>query len=127
MTYPVIVLTIIVGKVKAFNIFSNMVLANPFFKRLFTFEANFIQVLAKSFDYLLFEYNEDVAMNLRAKNIDSQTFLVEWFFTVFSRSLSFEGTLKFWDYLLYVGEVALFRLALAIMDLVGPRIIENNY
>lgn len=37
MTYPVIVLTIIVGKVKAFNIFSNMVLANPFFKRLFTF------------------------------------------------------------------------------------------
>ena len=89
MTYPVIVLTIIVGKVKAFNIFSNMVLANPFFKRLFTFEANFIQVLAKSFDYLLFEYNEDVAMNLRAKNIDSQTFLVEWFFTVFSRSLSF--------------------------------------
>lgn len=123
MTYPVIVLTIIVGKVKAFNIFSNMVLANPFFKRLFTFEANFIQVLAKSFDYLLFEYNEDVAMNLRAKNIDSQTFLVEWFFTVFSRSLSFEGTLKFWDYLLYVGEVALFRLALAIMDLVGPRII----
>lgn len=62
-------------------------------------------------------------MNLRAKNIDSQTFLVEWFFTVFSRSLSFEGTLKFWDYLLYVGEVALFRLALAIMDLVGPRIM----
>lgn len=28
---------------------------------------------------------------------------------------------------MYVGEVALFRLALAIMDLVGPRIMENNY
>lgn len=89
MTYPVIVLTITVGKVKAFNIFSNMVLSNPFFKRLFTFEPNFILILAKTFDHLLFEYNEEVALNLKQKQIDSQTYLVEWFFTVFSRSLSF--------------------------------------
>jgi hypothetical protein len=57
MTYPVIVLTITVGKVKAFNIFSNMVLANPFFKRLFTFEPDFILILTKTFDHLLLENN----------------------------------------------------------------------
>ncbi len=55
MTYPVIVLTITVGKVKAFTIFSNMVLVNPFFKRLFTFEPNFILILARTFDHLLLE------------------------------------------------------------------------
>lgn len=37
MTYPVIVLTLVVGKVKAFCLFSNLILSNRFFKRLFTF------------------------------------------------------------------------------------------
>jgi hypothetical protein len=37
MTYPAIVLTIIVGKMKAFCIFSNMILSSQFYRRLFTF------------------------------------------------------------------------------------------
>ena len=37
MTYPVIVLTIVTGKVKAFRIFANLVLCNNFFRKLFTF------------------------------------------------------------------------------------------
>jgi hypothetical protein len=35
--------------------------------------------------------------------------------------------LKFWDYLLYVGETALFRLALGIIDLVGHRLLSTSY
>ena len=57
MTYPVIVLTLVSGKVKAFNIFANLVLTNPFFKKLFTFESNFILIVARTFDHLLLEYN----------------------------------------------------------------------
>jgi hypothetical protein len=53
--------------------------------------------------------------------------LIEWFFTIFSRSLSFEGTLKFWDYLLYAGETVLFRLALSIFELVGHRLMDTSY
>lgn len=57
MTYPVIVLTLVSGKVKAFNIFSSLVLTNPFFKKLFTFESNFVLMVARTFDHLLLEYN----------------------------------------------------------------------
>ena len=45
---------------------------------------------------------------------------------MFSRSLSFDATLKFWDQLLYNGEVVLFRLALGILELVGPYILKTN-
>jgi hypothetical protein len=76
MTYPVIILTLTVGKVKAFSIFSNLILANPFFRRLFTFEQYFPQCIAKTFEILLAEANEDIAINLKSKNIDPQTFLV---------------------------------------------------
>ena len=103
MTYPVIILTLTVGKIKAFTIFSNLILANPFFRRLFTFEKYFPQCVGKTFEILLTEADEDIAKNLKDKNIDPQTFLVEWFFTIFSRSLSFEATLRFWDNLLYLG------------------------
>jgi hypothetical protein len=127
MTYPVIVLTLVAGKAKAFRIFSNLVLANPFFRRLFTFEPNFVAAMARCFDLLLLEYSPDIAQKLVLQRIDSQIFLVEWFFTIFSRALSFEATLKFWDQLAYAGELALFRLALTIFDLTAPRIMDTNY
>lgn len=127
MTYPIIVLTLVVGKVKALRMFSNLVIANPFFRKLYTFEPHFVQTLARSFQMLLFDFHYDIADHLSKLKVDAQMFLVEWFYTVFSRCLSFEGTLKFWDQLLYFGEVVLFRMALAIFELVKPHIMEANY
>ena len=127
MTYPIIVLTLIVGKIKAFQIFSNLILGNPFFRKMYLFEANFIQAITKAFHLLLFEYQYDVADKLFRLMIDPQLFLVEWFYTIFSRCLSFEGTLKIWDQLLYHGEVVLFRMALGIFELIKPHIIDANY
>lgn len=57
MTYPIIVLTIIVGKVKAFRIFANLVLTNPFFRQLYMFEPFFVQAISRTFQLLLFDYN----------------------------------------------------------------------
>ena len=54
-------------------------------------------------------------------------FLVEWFFTIFSRSLSFEATLKFWDQLLYQGEVVLFRMALSVIEVIEPWLQDTTY
>lgn len=114
MTYPIIVLTLVVGKVKAFQMFTNLVLVNSFFRKMYIFEPHFVQAIVKSFHLLLFEYHYEIADKMAKLKIDIQLFLVDWFFTIFSRSLSFEGTLKFWDQLLYHGEVVLFRMALAI-------------
>lgn len=38
MTYPVIILTVVVGKINAFRIFSNLILCNKFFRNMYTFE-----------------------------------------------------------------------------------------
>lgn len=114
MTYPIIVLTIIVGKVKAFRIFANLVLTNPFFRQLYMFEPDFVQAISRTFQMLIFDYHSEIAEKLAKLKIDSQIFLVEWFYTIFSRSLTFEGTVKFWDQFLYHGEVVLFRMALSI-------------
>ena len=37
MTYPTIVLVLVTGRTQAFTIFTNLVLSNPFFRRLYCF------------------------------------------------------------------------------------------
>lgn len=48
MTYPAIILIPVMGKIRAFTLFANM-LANPFFRRLFSLEAAFIDALCRGF------------------------------------------------------------------------------
>jgi hypothetical protein len=56
-------------------------------------------------------------------SIHSEIYLIEWLFTLFSRGLTKEATLKFWDYLLFYEEVAIFRMAVAIFEQLGPIIL----
>lgn len=53
MTYPVIILTIVVGKIEAFKIFSNLILCNKFFRNMYSFEDKSIEIYCKVFDVLL--------------------------------------------------------------------------
>ena len=68
-----------------------------------------------------------MAGKLARQKIDPNIFLVEWFYTIFSRAFSFETTLKLWDHLLYFGEVVLYRIALSIMELIRVHIMETSY
>ena len=54
-------------------------------------------------------------------------FLVEWLFTLFSRGFSFEVTLGLWDVMLFYGELGVFRIGVAIIELIGPKILELGY
>lgn len=71
MTYPIIVLTIVVGKVKAFQMFSNLVLTNSFFRKLYMFEPKFIQAVSKTFQMILFDYQHEIAEKLSYLKIES--------------------------------------------------------
>ena len=42
MTYPAIILIPVVGKIKAFNVFCNLILGNTFFRKLFSIEEGFV-------------------------------------------------------------------------------------
>jgi hypothetical protein len=60
-------------------------------------------------------------------SIQSEIYLIEWLFTFFSRGLSIETTLKFWDHLVFFEEVAIFRMCLAVFEQLGPIILELNF
>ena len=67
-----------------------------------------------------------MAKVLQERSIQSEIYLVEWFYTFFSRGLSYEFTLKIWDYLAYEEELLFFKLALSILELIEEPIMESN-
>lgn len=89
MTYPAIVLITVVGKMKAFCILANQIIGIPFFKRLYTFEGKYPSIYCRTFDYLLKDINSSVYEILQRKHLSSEIFLIEWFYTFFSRVLNF--------------------------------------
>ena len=61
MTYPAMILIPILGKIRAFNLFCNLVLGNPFFRRLFSMEGNFVSTLCRGFELLLAEHSSELS------------------------------------------------------------------
>lgn len=57
MTYPAIVLTTVVGKMRAFCILANQIIGIPFIKRLYTFEDQYPSIYCRTFDFLLKDVN----------------------------------------------------------------------
>ena len=49
MTYPAMILIPVLGKIKAFNLFANLILGNSFFRKLFSMEGNFINTICRAF------------------------------------------------------------------------------
>ena len=65
MTYPVIVLDLLVGKYRAFVIFANLIVGNIFFRRLFTFEKNYFSIYCRTFENLMKETMPNIDFCLR--------------------------------------------------------------
>ena len=94
---------------------------------MFTFEKKLIGMCWRVFDILLKEALPEVSKHLENLKIQSEIFLIEWFFTLFSRGHSLETTMKIWDLFGYQGEAMLYRLSISIFEIIGKRLLNHNY
>lgn len=69
------------------------------------------------FDMYLSEKSPLIYKYFETSGIPKQSFLVEWFYTVFARAFHLVLSSMVWDYFLYEGDCFLFKLALGILKL----------
>ncbi len=88
------------------------------------FENGFANAACRVFDELLMGENSCLCEKLfKELEIRSEVFVVEWFFTFFSRGISPMTILKVWDLVLYhwavynEPEVVMYKLSLIILSL----------
>jgi hypothetical protein len=76
MTYPVIILILMVGKVQAFIIFANLIQTNKFFRTMYCFDESQIGTYFQVFENLLRNSLPEVAEHLHHLNIKPEMFLI---------------------------------------------------
>ena len=124
MTYPAGILLLVLDKYRAWECFCNLLLTTEVVYRMYIFDLESIALYCRTFDLLLAESNLKVAERLRYYGIHSEIFLIEWFYTMFSRSFSIPVVLKIWDMLLFYGEPVLYQVSLSIFDQLKAHILD---
>lgn len=84
-------------------------------------------MFCRTFDALLENEIPWLFEQLSDLNINSEIFLIEWFYTFFGRAFSLPTVLKIWDLMLYHGEVVFFKTALAIFHLLQDHLKNGSY
>lgn len=82
-------------------------------------------------------YERDIRLHerlVRQLAVRSEVYVVDWFWTFYSRNLSPTVILKIWDLIIYhysIGsahpELILFEMALIILELLSPILYQTNY
>ena len=114
-------------KYKAWECCCNILLTNEVMYNLYTFNLEKIALYCRTFDYLLSQSYESVSVKLEEILLHSEIYLIEWFYTMFSRSFSLETVWKVWDLFVYYGEAVLFRIGLGIFEQLKGLIEKLDY
>jgi len=76
MTYPAIILIPVVGKIKAFNIFCNLILGNSFFRKVYSMEEGFVEIVCRSLELLLADMYPAIAKKLQKAAVEAEIYMI---------------------------------------------------
>lgn len=116
---------------QAFSSFSNMILCDPFVHSLYTFKGGNIKKVIAFFEECLSDKKTKLFKHMKNMQVESELFIIEWAFTLFSRAFSlrlssylFPYLRKIWDLWLCEGFNVFFKVTMVIMEMLEPEILE---
>ncbi|XP_065176008.1 TBC1 domain family member 12-like [Sycon ciliatum] len=110
----------------AFVCLANL-LCKPIHMALFRMDATQISLYFNTFAILLDETLPKLASHFKTQGVEPATFLVEWFFTSFSKSLPLDVASRVWDVYFRDGDEFLYKTGLGILHLYQPRMLEMEF
>lgn len=127
MSYLVAMLLLYMDSFEAFVALANMLNANHFYS-FFRMNADeiakhvdVIKILMKSclpsiYDHLVLKHD-----------INCQLFILDWFLTLFSKSLPLDIAARVWDIYLCDGEIELYRVTLGLLQYFSKTLLEGGF
>ena len=105
----------------SFICFSNL-LHRPYFQTFYRF--NNIEKYLKLFNQLLNYHLPRLSAHFIQMSIEPNCFALDWFFTIFSKSLPLDVVSRIWDLVFRDGDAFIFRTAIAILSLYEERLCQ---
>lgn len=105
----------------SFLCFSNL-LNRPYFQAFYRFNNldKYLQLFQQLLDYHL----PKLSAHFIQMSIEPNCFALDWFFTIYSKSLPLDVVSRIWDLFFRDGDAFIFRTALAILSLYEDRLCQ---
>eukprot|EP01094_Clydonella_sp_ATCC50884_P024727 TRINITY_DN6284_c0_g1_i2.p1 TRINITY_DN6284_c0_g1~~TRINITY_DN6284_c0_g1_i2.p1 ORF type:complete len:311 (-),score=106.67 TRINITY_DN6284_c0_g1_i2:104-1036(-) len=126
MSYFAAMLSLYMEPLTAFIALSNLV-DRHFFRALFLMDIDQIWRYLKIFDALLESNNREVAAHFAQLGLTSDLYMIDWLFTLYSKTTPLPVAGRIWDYFLVMGEVALFDVALRLLRYFKPQLSGASF
>ncbi|KAL4468939.1 hypothetical protein ABPG72_009759 [Tetrahymena utriculariae] len=128
MAYPAAILFLYLGdSYLTFKYFSNLIAGSEFISNLYKFKIDKIKIYVKTFEYFLSQKYPNCLKHLQKLHIQSDIFLIEWFYTLFCRAFSFSTIAKIWDLMLAHGEVIFYKVGISIFGCVERDLLDKDF
>jgi hypothetical protein len=127
MAYPASMLLLHMDRYHAFKCLVNMIASSPFLICLYNFKLDRLKLVFNGFYYYLKQKCPAAHKHLMKMNVQAETFLVEWYYTLFCRTFTIHDAAQIWDVYFAEGEVVFLRVALRIFQAIEPQLIKKNF
>ncbi|EAR98652.2 rab-GTPase-TBC domain protein (macronuclear) [Tetrahymena thermophila SB210] len=128
MAYPAAIIFLYLGdSYLTFKYFSNLIAGSEFISNLYKFKIDKIKIYVKTFEYFLSQKYPNCLKHLQKLHIQSDIFLIEWFYTLYCRAFSFSTIAKIWDLMLAHGEVIFYKVGISIFGCIEKDLIDKDF
>lgn len=103
------------------------VLVHPFHLGLYRMEAEALDKCFGVLEGVVRSRAPQLAAHFEAIGLTYDSFSLDWFLTIFSRSFPFEIAVLVWDLFVYYSTPILFRVACAVLLFLAPRLINHEF
>mmetsp|Transcript_80887 Transcript_80887/g.174834 ORF Transcript_80887/g.174834 Transcript_80887/m.174834 type:complete len:139 (+) Transcript_80887:936-1352(+) len=107
----------------AFQAFCNLINGKSIFP-FYLFDLHQIEKRINIFKWCLTETSPGLAIFLEEKKFDFKKFVLEWFMTLFVKTLDLEVCARVWDVILVEGQLSMYRFGITLVRIVQDEIFD---
>jgi len=126
MSYLAGMLSMYLDTYETFICLANM-LNTHFFVSLFRMNVKNILNHLKIYDVIFSQRLPQLHAHFKSLGISPEQFLLDWFMTIFSKSMPITVATRIWDAFLNEGEVFLYRAALGILKIYQQELLKGDF
>eukprot|EP00127_Corallochytrium_limacisporum_P000258 Clim_evm5s9 gene=Clim_evmTU5s9 len=125
MSYLACMLLLSLDEFEAFRSMATM-LNRPVLRDVYTLSREKLDDYIDCFDIILANHNSELARHMSEIGLRADMFVIDWFMTLYSKSLNIDLSSRIWDIYMLEGEGFLFRVAVGLVSFSADRIREAH-
>ena len=125
MSFLIVMLFYYYEEIECFVLFCNLILTKKLLHSCYTFDMKALDIYKSIFNDKINRKCPKVKKVLDEFGINTETFILDWLFTLYTRSFNVRLARVFWDIYLVFGDYYLIRIAYSIFSLLKKQ-LENK-